>query len=135
MRRKKAVVATVEAAPTRGKSKVRVSRDCFFCRKPVMTDATTSDLLCDHCVARLSDPPAQPKPVVVVTVEEKAAKKEAKVAKKLAKLEAKKTATKGKGRGWHLRQLFEFDGTFYSFGKEIDDKQVARIRKQLKSKG
>jgi hypothetical protein len=68
----------------------------------------------------------------VVTVEEKLQRKADRVSAKKAKLEKKKTAKKGKGRGWHLKQLFEFDGQFYSFGKAVGDAEVAKIRKALK---
>jgi hypothetical protein len=110
--------------------------DCFWCGKTVMaTDARMHAVLCGDCVAKLSDAPIQPKPTVVVSVEEKKARKEARVEKKKAKLEAKKTAKKGRGRGWHLKQLFEFEGEFYSFGKKIGDAEVAKIRKALKKAG
>ena len=120
------------AVSGRGKAKVRVMRDCAFCRKPMETDPDTSNILCDTCVARLCDPPAQPKPTVVVSVEEKKARKEEREAKKKAKLEAKKTAKRGKGRGWHLKQLFEYEGKYYSFGKEITSEAAVKLRKKLK---
>ena len=109
--------------------------DCFFCGKTVTSDSRVGAVLCGECVAKLSDAPVQPKPTVVVSADEKKARKEARVEKKKAKLEAKKTAKKGKGRGWHLKQLFEFEGTFYSFGKLIGDAEVAKIRKALKKDG
>ena len=109
--------------------------DCIFCKQPVQVDSRTGAALCGDCVAKLSDAPIMPKPTVVVSIEDKKARKAARLAKKAAKLEAKKTAKKGRGRGWHLKQLFEFDGEFYSFGKKIDDAAVAKIRKALKAKG
>lgn len=109
--------------------------DCFFCGKTVTTDSRVASILCGDCVAKLSDAPIQPKPTVLVSADEKKARKEARVNKKKAKLEAKKTAKKGRGRGWHLKELFEFDGEFYSFGKLIDVAAVAKIRRKLKAKG
>ena len=116
-------------------SKTQKDVDCFFCGKTVATDSRVGALLCGDCTARLSDAPIQPKTIVKLDPDEKKARKEARVEKKKAKLEAKKTAKKGKGRGWHLKQLFEFDGEFYSFGKLINDAQVAKIRKSLKKAG
>ena len=106
--------------------------NCIFCKRATMVDAKVHAVLCPNCVQRTADAPAMPKPTVVVSVEEKAARKAERAQKKKDKLEAKKTATRGKGRGWHLKQLFEFEGQFYSFGKEIGDAEVAKIRKTLK---
>ncbi len=97
-----------------------------------MVDNKVHAVLCPRCVQHVADPPVQPKPYVAPSVEDKATKKAEREAKKKAKLEAKKTAKRGKGRGWHLKQLFEFEGQFYSFGKEIGDAEVAKIRKTLK---
>lgn len=116
-------------------SKTQKDVDCFFCGKTVATDSRVGALLCGDCTARLSDAPIQPKTIVKLDPDEKKARKEARIEKKKAKLEAKKTAKKGKGRGWHLKQLFEFDGEFYSFGKKIGDAEVAKIRKALKKAG
>lgn len=101
----------------------------------MQVDLKTASGLCATCVSKLSDPPPMPKPTVIVTVEEKKARKEMKLEKKKATLEAKKNAKRGKGRGWHLKQLFEFDGEFYSFGKPVGDAEVAKIRRALKKGG
>lgn len=106
--------------------------DCFFCRKSVQVDARTAAVLCDTCIARISDPPAIPVTLPKLSVEEKALRKSERALRKKARLEAKKNAKSGRGRGWHLKQLFESDGEFYSFGKLIDDAAVAKIRRKLK---
>ncbi len=108
---------------------------CIFCKRPTMVDAKIHAVLCPRCVQHVADPPALPKPSVIVSAEDKAARKAERLQRKKDKLEAKKTAKKGKGRGWHLKQLFEFDGQFYTFGKEIGDAEVAKIRKELKKAG
>jgi hypothetical protein len=100
----------------------------------VNVDTKTGAVLCAKCVARMSDAPAQPKPTVVVTADEKKARKEARAEKKATRLAALKNKKKGKGRGFHLKQLAEFEGDFYSFGKKITDAEVAKIRKKLKAK-
>lgn len=33
----------------------------------------------------------------------------------------------GKGRGWHLKKAFTFGGKFYSFGKEISEKDYKKL--------
>jgi hypothetical protein len=106
--------------------------ECFFCRKIVQVDAKTGATLCATCVSKLADAPVQPKPTVVVTAAEKKARKEERLAKTAATLAAKKTATKGKGRGWHLKELFAWEGEFYSFGQKISDAAVAKLKKKLK---
>lgn len=108
---------------------------CIFCRRSVVIDARNASALCAVCVAKLADAPPPPKTIVVLAPEEKEAKKEEKRAKKVAKLEAKKTATRGKGRGWHLKQLFEWEGEFFSFGKPVNGTDVAKIRKTMKKAG
>src|ERR1017187_7788731 len=109
--------------------------ECIFCKRPTMVDNKVHAVLCPRCVQHVVDPPTQPKPYVAPNVEAKEAKKAERAEKKKAKLEAKKTAKRGKGRGWHLKQLFEWEGQFYSFGKAIDDAAVAKIRKALKKAG
>ena len=108
---------------------------CIFCKSEMKVSVEAAAGLCDRCVARLADPPKQPVAAPVLAPGEKKARKEAREAKKAAKLQAAKTATKGKGQGWHFKPLFEWEGKFYSYGKEIDDAEVARIRKILKSGG
>jgi len=107
--------------------------DCIFCKRTVEASADAKAILCDHCVQTHGDPPKQPAPYVVLAPEEKAARKQAKKEKKEAKLQKMKKAKSGRGRGWHLKKLFEWDGQFYSMGKPIDDAQVAKIRKKLKN--
>lgn len=109
---------------------------CFFCREECpKASKDAKAILCDRCTLRLSAPPdikvTAPKP----TVEEKAAKKEEKAKKKAEKLEKMKTAKRGFGRGWHLKKLFEFEGQYFSMGKEISAADAAKIRKQLKKAG
>jgi hypothetical protein len=110
---------------------------CFFCDTPVPgTDAkTTKAVLCGKCVARLSDPPDLKPPPAKLSVEEKEVKKAEKEEKKAAKLEKMKTAKRGFGRGWHLKKLFEFEGKYFSMGKEITDAEAAKLRKKLKKEG
>jgi hypothetical protein len=33
-----------------------------------------------------------------------------------------------KGRGWHLKGYFEFQGKTYSFGQEINGDDIARVK-------
>lgn len=107
---------------------------CLWCRAGVSVDVKTGATLCAKCVSRLSDPPIQPKVFVPVSAEEKKVRKAGRVEKKQARLEALKQKKRGKGRGFHLRELAEFEGMFYSFGKSISDADVARIKKKLKKK-
>lgn len=104
--------------------------DCIFCKRPMWVDIGAKAGLCDKCVHRVADAPEMPKPVVRTSKEERIAKKEARLAKRKAKLE--KSKTRGKGKGWHLKKLFEFDGQFYSFGKEITDAEAAKLKKSIK---
>lgn len=105
---------------------------CFFCRNAcpqASKDATA--VLCSHCVQKLVGPPDLKPPAEKLSAEEKAERKAAKEAKKAEKLEKMKTAVRGRGRGWHLKRLFEFDGKYYSMGKEISSVEAMKIRKEL----
>lgn len=107
---------------------------CIWCKSDMRVAIDSAAGLCDHCVARLSDPPKQPVAAPVVTPDEKKARKEAKEAKKAAKLQAAKTAKSGKGKGWHFKILFEHDGQWYSKGQPITEAEMLKIRKSLKAK-
>ena len=88
---------------------------CIWCKSDMRVAIDSAAGLCDHCVARLSDPPKQP------------------VAKKAAKLQAAKTVKSGKGKGWHFKILFEHEGQWYSKGQPITEAEMLKIRKALKA--
>lgn len=110
---------------------------CFFCEYPVKTSnpKDTKSVLCGTCVAKLSDPPELKEPPAKLSIEEKEAKKVEKEKKKTEKLEKMKTAKRGFGRGWHLKKLFEFEGQYFSMGKEITAAEASKLRKKLKKDG
>lgn len=89
-------------------------------------------IICSDCVAREVGPPEIPAPVQRLSVDEKKARKEARLEKRKAKLEAMKTKSRGKGKGWHLKRLFMFEGLYFSFGKEITAVEAAKIMKDVK---
>lgn len=91
-----------------------------------------ASFICSRCTAKMVPAPEEKPKVVALTPEEKEAKAVAKEEKKKAKLE--KMKIKGRGKGWHLKRLFEFDGKFYSFGKEIDAAEAFKIKKDIKDK-
>ena len=102
---------------------------CIWCREDVSVDAGTKDsALCGKCTSRLADPPQLAAPVKKLTVEEIEAKQAAKAARKTATV---KKST-GKGKGWHLKKLFEWEGQFYSFGKPVDTAEAVAIKKLIK---
>lgn len=106
--------------------------DCMFCRTPTRCDAETSAILCGGCVAKLTDAPAPVKPSVSPQ-ERYAQKEQRKLERAQRKQEAtarKSNAVKGRGRGWHLRKVFEWEGQFYSFGELITP---ARARELMKA--
>jgi hypothetical protein len=106
--------------------------DCFFCKADagrVSKDAKA--VLCATCVQKLVNPPDLKPVPEKLSPEAKAEKKAAKVAKRTEKLEKLKTATRGRGRGWHLKKLFEFEGEYFTMGKNITAAEAAKIRKQL----
>ena len=106
---------------------------CFFCRRDVPShDPKAKAVLCSHCVSRLAGAPELPSPVQRLSYEERKAKKEAKAEKKKAKLEAMKTKTRGKGKGWHLKRVFHYEGQYFSFGKEITPEAAAKLMKAEK---
>jgi len=106
--------------------------NCFFCKTEVKrTNADVRAVLCDRCVQRCLGAPEIKEPVKKVTYEEKKVRKAERLARKAGKLEKLKTATRGKGRGWHLKKLFHYEGTFYSFGEVIDAAQAERLKKEL----
>ena len=106
---------------------------CFFCRRDVPSyDPKAKAVLCSTCVSQLAGPPDIAPPIQRLPYEERKAKKEAKAAKKAAKLEAMKTKTRGKGKGWHLKKVFHYEGQYFSFGKEITPAAAAKIMKQVK---
>lgn len=105
---------------------------CFWCRNFVpQASKGTAAVLCSHCVQRLAGAPDLKPPAEKLTAEQKAERKAEKAKKKADKLEAMKTAVRGRGRGWHLKRLFEFDGKYYSMGKEISSVEAMKIRKEL----
>lgn len=105
---------------------------CFWCRADVPQAAKgTAAALCSGCVQRLCGAP-DIKPVAEkLTTEQKAERKQARAVKKVAKLEKLKSATRGRGRGWHLKKLFEFEGRYFSMGEEITAAEAMKIRKEL----
>lgn len=106
--------------------------DCFFCHEPAgKVSKDVRAVLCGNCTARLANPPENKPAAVKYTAEEKATRKAERAARKVEKLEKMKSAIKGRGRGWHLKKLFAFEGKFYSFGKEISDVEAAKLRKEL----
>ena len=106
--------------------------ECMFCRTPTRTDADTSAILCGGCTARLADPAPTPKPSVNPS-EAYAQKQQRKAERVAAKKQAaarKAAAVKGRGRGWHLKRVFEWEGQFYSFGELITE---ARARELMRA--
>lgn len=111
--------------------------NCFFCRNPVKGSNAkeVKSVLCGTCTAKLSDPPEIKEQPAKLSIEEKEAKKAEKQKKKAERLEKMKTAKRGFGRGWHLKKLFEFEGQYFSMGKEITEAEAAKLRKKLKKEG
>lgn len=106
--------------------------NCFWCRSHVpQASKGTAAVLCSGCVQRLVGAPDIKPPAEKLTTEQRAERKAERAAKKVAKLEKLKTATRGRGRGWHLKKLFEFDGKYYSMGEEITAAEAMKIRKEL----
>lgn len=106
--------------------------NCFFCRADagrVSKDAKA--VLCATCVQKLAGAPEIKAPVVKLSAEQKLERKQARAAKKVARLEKLKTAVRGRGRGWHLKKLFEFEGQYFSMGKLITADEAMKIRKAL----
>ncbi|MDE1940740.1 MAG: hypothetical protein KGI66_01350 [Patescibacteria group bacterium] len=116
---------------------------CFFCHKPVRADSSAKAILCGDCVSRLSDPPELPKALQPKPVDENgnpiikkrgrprktdSAQPDAKPVKK-ERRSAAKTVSSGKGRGWHLKKVFEHEGQFYSFGKPITADEAKELSK------
>ena len=99
--------------------------DCMFCRTPTRTDINTTSVLCGACVSRLADPPARV--AAPVSPEVKAARKQERVERKAERVAAKAAAPKGRGRGWHLKRLFMWEGQAYSFGKPISAKEATKL--------
>lgn len=98
--------------------------ECMFCRAETRCDMDTASILCGRCVARLADAPAPVKQPV--TTEVRAERKAARAERKQQKAVAPK-ASAGRGRGWHLKRLFMWEGQAYSFGKPISAKEATRL--------
>jgi hypothetical protein len=104
----------------------------MFCRTPTRCDTDTASILCGRCVARLADAPAQPKPTVNPT-EAYAQKQQRKLEREQHRKQAqvrKAAVVKGRGRGWHLKRVFEWEGQFYSFGELITPTRAQELMKQ-----
>lgn len=97
---------------------------CMFCRTETRADADASAILCGRCVARLADAPAPVKQPV--TAEQKQERKVARQERKQQKAVAPK-ASAGRGRGWHLKRLFMWEGQAYSFGQPISAKEATKL--------
>lgn len=89
-------------------------------------------VICSDCVQQDIPAPSLAPPIQRLSYEEKKERKEARAARKKAKLEAMKTKTRGKGKGWHLKKVFAFEGQYFSFGKEITPEAAAKLMKELK---
>jgi len=110
---------------------------CFFCRNDAgKVGADIKAVLCGDCVQRATGAPDLTPPQPKLSAEEKAARKLARAERKATKLEKLKSAKRGRGRGWHLKKLFEFEGEYFSMGKSISAAEASKIRKSLaKSEG
>lgn len=105
---------------------------CFFCKREV--EDTADDLaavLCARCVARCVGPPEFKTQAPKVSYDEKKARKLEREEKKKAKLETMKTAKRGKGRGWHLKKLFQYEDKFFSYGEEVTALVAAKLKKEV----
>jgi hypothetical protein len=106
--------------------------DCFFCRGDAgRTNKDVKAVLCGTCVQKLVNPPDLKPVPEKLSPEAKAERKQAKAAKRVEKLEKLKTAARGRGRGWHLKKLFEFEGQYFSMGKAITAAEALKLRKAL----
>jgi len=107
--------------------------ECSKCSEWVeqVGDKCTS-VICSDCVAQEIPAPEIAAPIQRLSHDEKKARKEARLLKKKAKLEAMKTKTRGKGKGWHLKKLFMFEGLYFSFGKEISALEATKLMAELK---
>lgn len=106
--------------------------NCFFCRAEAgKADKDVKAVLCGNCVQRLCGAPEPSVTAPKLSFEERKARKTARAEKKVAKLEQLKTAKRGRGRGWHLKKLFEADGQYFSMGKEINALEANKLRKAL----
>lgn len=107
--------------------------NCFWCREDagrgVSKDAKA--VLCSRCVQKLVGAPDIAPPQPKLSAEEKQARKTARAERKVAKLEKLKTAKRGRGRGWHLKRLFEFDGEYFSMGKPITAAEAMQLKKAM----
>lgn len=94
---------------------MRKAVNCFFCKAEVpKADNKARAVLCSNCVARLAGSPAAikkvPSPIKKKPVKVKKERKPAKIV----------SATKGFGRGWHLKKNFVApNGDKYSFGQKV----------------
>jgi hypothetical protein len=104
-----------------------VMLDCMFCRSPTRTDAQTTAVLCGNCTAKLCDAPVQPRPVLTATEQELRRTARARATEERA-AHLKAHGTAGRGRGWHLKKLFEWNGAFYSFGTLISAERARELQ-------
>jgi len=81
----------------------------------------------------MAAPPAQPVNSAL-SYEEKQERKAAREARKKEKLEKAKNAVRGRLRGWHKKPLFEHEGKYYSYGKEVTEFEAVKLRKELAEK-
>jgi hypothetical protein len=72
-----------------------------------------------------------PKVTVTLPRSERIARKAARHLRRKEKLAASKSA--GKGRGWHLKKLFLWEDSYFSFGKPIDAAEAVKIKKAIKA--
>jgi hypothetical protein len=93
---------------------------CFFCGAITSTTVGISAVLCGACTAKCADAPIPMKPYVDPTVayKTKLDRATARAEKKIAKSIITENKPAGRGRGWHLKKLFVFDGKYYTFGVE-----------------
>lgn len=100
---------------------------CFFCRSEVpRTSSDVSAVLCGGCVQRITGAPAE-----AVTAKKKVLVDGKVVKRKRGRprknpVKAKK-ASVGRGRGWHLKKLFQYENQYYSFGKPISEKEASQM--------
>lgn len=102
---------------------------CFYCGEDCNVDKDAKAVLCSNCTNTIhtgrGEPPKEP--AKALTSEEKIARKVAREERKKAKANAKPKGP-SKGRGWHLKGYFEWEGEVYTFGQKASKADAARLK-------
>ena len=102
---------------------------CVSCTNDVPNvNKTTKSVTCPRCVQLATSPPDLSPVIVRLSYEERKDRKAERAVRKAARIQALLNKPKGRGRGWHLKRTFPWEGKFYSYGEEVTEQAYRKLQ-------